>query len=515
MAYNPLNLGTVTGSKESLYTSLSKIDEMLNDLYVTIENVNNLTQLSDDLDLNENNIIGIGNITLDGTITAETLLGTLGSEETPVVVYGDVFGNIVGRLNGAIVDFQGEAVGEVLTWNGNEWRPQPSAGSINFNTLLDVTLVTPVNNHVIKYDSATQEWYNSFINYSEILGTPTIPSKVSDITNDLNFVTSTQLTTAVNNILDSAPAALNTLNELAAALGDDPNFATTVISAINLKADASSLGEVALSDDYNDLINTPVLAQVAISGSIDDLIEVSLTAPISANQVLKFDGTNWINQVVNYTDINGSPTNVSHFTNDSDYATETYVDTSISSSITSLIDSAPAVLNTLNELAAALGDDPNFATTVSTSISLKANIDNPAFTGSSTFGGDVSAISGISSFASTTEKINTKTGAVGFVEHDYATGSIWYHTGMTGNFAVNLKNLPTTNNRSISIAIILTQGSTPYVPNALQIENTPQTINWIDGINPVGTSNKYDIVNFTLIRVSNNWVVFGTISRFG
>lgn len=49
------------------------------------------------------------------------------------------------------------------------------------------------------------------------------------------------------------------------------------------------------------------------------------------------------------------------------YATESYVDNAVAS----LVDTAPAALNTLNELAAALGDDANFATTVSTSLGEK------------------------------------------------------------------------------------------------------------------------------------------------
>jgi hypothetical protein len=56
-----------------------------------------------------------------------------------------------------------------------------------------------------------------------------------------------------------------------------------------------------------------------------------------------------------------------------------------------LVDSAPSTLNTLNELAAALGDDPNFATTVTNSIGLKAPLASPSFTGNSTFAGSVSA----------------------------------------------------------------------------------------------------------------------------
>lgn len=67
------------------------------------------------------------------------------------------------------------------------------------------------------------------------------------------------------------------------------------------------------------------------------------------------------------------------------FATESYVDTSVSN----LVDTAPATLNTLNELAAALGDDANFATTVTNSIALKQDA-STALTTSTTFGGDVS-----------------------------------------------------------------------------------------------------------------------------
>jgi hypothetical protein len=47
-------------------------------------------------------------------------------------------------------------------------------------------------------------------------------------------------TNVFNNILDSAPAALNTLNELAAAINDDQNFATTVTSALGTKLNTST-----------------------------------------------------------------------------------------------------------------------------------------------------------------------------------------------------------------------------------------------------------------------------------
>jgi hypothetical protein len=55
------------------------------------------------------------------------------------------------------------------------------------------------------------------------------------------------------------------------------------------------------------------------------------------------------------------------------YATQSYVGTQISN----LVDSSPEALNTLNELAAALGDDANFSTTVTNSIATKAPLVHP------------------------------------------------------------------------------------------------------------------------------------------
>lgn len=45
---------------------------------------------------------------------------------------------------------------------------------------------------------------------------------------------------AISNLIDAAPSTLNTLNELAAALNDDANFATTVTNSLAAKLDSSS-----------------------------------------------------------------------------------------------------------------------------------------------------------------------------------------------------------------------------------------------------------------------------------
>jgi hypothetical protein len=62
---------------------------------------------------------------------------------------------------------------------------------------------------------------------------------------------------------------------------------------------------------------------------------------------------------------------------DNTIATTSYVDTAVSN----LVDSSPAALNTLNELAAALGDDANFSTTVTNTLATKAPLASPTFTG--------------------------------------------------------------------------------------------------------------------------------------
>lgn len=59
----------------------------------------------------------------------------------------------------------------------------------------------------------------------------------SDVTTALGFtpVAQSAIDASINALVDAAPGTLNTLNELAAALGDDPNFATTVTSSIAAK----------------------------------------------------------------------------------------------------------------------------------------------------------------------------------------------------------------------------------------------------------------------------------------
>jgi len=74
-----------------------------------------------------------------------------------------------------------------------------------------------------------------------LTGTPTAPTAAA-ATNTTQIATTAFVRTEVANLVAAAPAALDTLNELSAALGNDANFATTVTNALAAKAPLASPG---------------------------------------------------------------------------------------------------------------------------------------------------------------------------------------------------------------------------------------------------------------------------------
>jgi hypothetical protein len=68
---------------------------------------------------------------------------------------------------------------------------------------------------------------------------------------------------------------------------------------------------------------------------------------------------------------NQTITNVATPSNATDAANKAYADSAAAAAAAAIVDSAPGTLDTLNELAAALGDDPNFATTITTELGNK------------------------------------------------------------------------------------------------------------------------------------------------
>jgi hypothetical protein len=123
--------------------------------------------------------------------------------------------------------------------------------------------------------------------------------------------------------------------------------------------------------------------------------------------------------------------------------------------------------------------------------------------------GDVS-ITGLATIERSSGIIDTKTGATGTVIHDFSTTAIWSHSSIVSNFIPDITNVPTTDNRTIVITLILQQGATAYVPTTLYIAGAAQSVKWLGGVAPSGTANGIDVFTFTLVRVSSSWKVLGS-----
>ncbi|EES7123392.1 phage tail protein [Escherichia coli] len=145
-----------------------------------------------------------------------------------------------------------------------------------------------------------------------LTGTPTAPTAAQG-SNSTQIANTAFVKAAITALINGAPGTLDTLKEIAAAINNDPNFSTTINNALALKAPLAS----------------PALTGIP-------------TAPTAAQG-----------------------------TNNTQIATTAYVRAAISA----LVGSSPEALDTLNELAAALGNDPNFATTMTNALAGKQPLD--------------------------------------------------------------------------------------------------------------------------------------------
>lgn len=82
----------------------------------------------------------------------------------------------------------------------------------------------------------------------------TRPTHVSQLSNDAGYQTAADVNAIVEDVIGAAPDALNTLDELAAALGDDANFAATMTTELSKKLNTADL--VAITNEEIDTICT-------------------------------------------------------------------------------------------------------------------------------------------------------------------------------------------------------------------------------------------------------------------
>jgi len=112
-------------------------------------------------------------------------------------------------------------------------------------------------------------------------GAPTAPTATAGTSNTM-IATTAFVTTAVTNLIDSAPEALDTLNELAAALGDDNNFSATVITQLSNKANTASLTTANVSEltslyFTNARVFSAVTGNLTLKANVVDLTTANVT----------------------------------------------------------------------------------------------------------------------------------------------------------------------------------------------------------------------------------------------
>ena len=113
------------------------------------------------------------------------------------------------------------------------------------------------------------------------------------------------------------------------------------------------------------------------------------------------------------------------------------------------------------------------------------------------------------------EKLSILTGATGVVTHDCNNGYIFRHTTPTPDFTANLTNFYCNNNHVSSVSLMIIQGATAYIPTALQISGTGQTIKWQGGSAPTGNANKTDVFTFTITNLGASYDVIAQLVDFG
>ena len=218
-------------------------------------------------------------------------------------------------------------------------------------------------------------------------GTPAAPTAAAG-TNTTQLATTAFVSAAVAATIDGAPGALDTLNELAAALGDDANFATTITNsiaavqsdvdqneldadnAIALKLDASAVSTFGgtLIDDADAAAARTTLglgdiATTAVADYATAAQGATADAALAASAVSAFGLT-----LVDDADAAAARTTLGLGNVDNTSDADKPVSTATQAAIDAVVGNAPAGLDTLEELATALENDTSAIENVTTLI---------------------------------------------------------------------------------------------------------------------------------------------------
>lgn len=177
---------------------------------------------------------------LTGTPTAPTAAAATNSTQIATTAFvqealsaagaGDMAKSVYDTTNNGKVDVAETA--EAVPWTGVTGKPSAFPPSAHTHPTSEVTGL-----------DAALAGKASLVSPA-LTGTPTAPTATGG-TNSMQIATTAFVAAAITAVINGAPGALDTLNELAAALGNDGNFATTITNGLAEKlAKASNLSDL-------------------------------------------------------------------------------------------------------------------------------------------------------------------------------------------------------------------------------------------------------------------------------
>lgn len=324
-------------------------------------------------------MIGLGSV----DNTADTAKPVSTAQQTAIDLKANIASpTFTGNVNTSIlfvdsieVDTTGATSGQVLKYNGTKFAPAAdnvaTSGSLNITDLADVTVSSVSNGQVLKWSSSTSKWVNSADNAGTVI----------NALDDIGDVTITSA--ATGDLLKwSGSAWINTAGYATLA---SPTFTGTP-SAPTAAAATNTTQIATTAFVVSEIANN---VYIPVVDDLDDLGDVTITSATSGD-ILKWNGTAWVNDSAllaakanlaspTFTGIPAAPTAAAS-TNTTQVATTAFV----RAEVAALVNSAGATLDTLGEIATALGNDAALSTTLTNSIALKAPLASPTFTGTVT-----------------------------------------------------------------------------------------------------------------------------------
>ena len=112
------------------------------------------------------------------------------------------------------------------------------------------------------------------------------------------------------------------------------------------------------------------------------------------------------------------------------------------------------------------------------------------------------------------ESFVTYTSSSGVVTVDVSNAQLYLFQSPSANWTINFSNLGLDQEYAKALSMLITQGSTAYIPNAVQIAGSAQTIVWQGGSAPSGTANGKDLVSFTIYNDGGTYTVLGQLVSY-